>query len=157
MQKIASFQVDHTKFSVGMYVSRVDGDIITYDVRMVRPNGGGYLSSSSMHTIEHLFATYARNSSIKDDVIYVGPMGCRTGFYLLLRSEDKNAAINLVREALDFISNFEGEIPGYSEIECGNYLEHDLLAAKEDIKAIKAKLENYSQEMLDYSWHYPQN
>ncbi len=157
MQKIASFQVDHTKFSVGMYVSRVDGDIITYDVRMVRPNGGVYLSSPSMHTIEHLFATYARNSSIKDDVIYVGPMGCRTGFYLLLRSEDKNAAINLVREALDFISNFEGEIPGYSEIECGNYLEHDLLAAKEDIKAIKAKLENYSQEMLDYSWHYPQN
>ena len=157
MQKIASFQVDHTKFSVGMYVSRVDGDIITYDVRMVRPNGGVYLSSPSMHTIEHLFATYARNSSIKDDVIYVGPMGCRTGFYLLLRSEDKNAAINLVREALDFISNFEGEIPGYSEIECGNYLEHDLAAAKEDIKAIKAKLENYSQEMLDYSWHYPQN
>ncbi len=157
MQKIASFQVDHTKFSVGMYVSRVDGDIITYDVRMVRPNGGVYLSSPSMHTIEHLFATYARNSSIKDDVIYVGPMGCRTGFYLLLRSEDKNAAINLVREALDFISNFEGEIPGYSEIECGNYLEHDLLSAKEDIKAIKAKLENYSQEMLDYSWHYPQN
>lgn len=157
MQKIASFQVDHTKFSVGMYVSRVDGDIITYDVRMVRPNGGVYLSSPSMHTIEHLFATYARNSSIKDDVIYVGPMGCRTGFYLLLRSDDKNAAINLVREALDFISNFEGEIPGYSEIECGNYLEHDLLAAKEDIKAIKAKLEGYSQEMLDYSWHYPQN
>lgn len=157
MQKIASFQVDHTKFSVGMYVSRVDGDIVTYDVRMVRPNGGVYLSSPSMHTIEHLFATYARNSSIKDDVIYVGPMGCRTGFYLLLRSEDKNAAINLVREALDFISDFEGEIPGYSEIECGNYLEHDLLAAKEDIKAIKAKLENYSQEMLDYSWHYPQN
>lgn len=157
MQKIASFQVDHTKFSVGMYVSRVDGDIITYDVRMVRPNGGVYLSSPSMHTIEHLFATYARNSSIKDDVIYVGPMGCRTGFYLLLRSEDKNAAINLVREALDFISDFEGEIPGYSEIECGNYLEHDLLAAKEDIKAIKAKLEGYSQEMLDYSWHYPQN
>lgn len=157
MQKIASFQVDHTKFSVGMYVSRVDGDIITYDVRMVRPNGGVYLSSPSMHTIEHLFATYARNSSIKDDVIYVGPMGCRTGFYLLLRSEDKNAAINLVREALDFISGFEGEIPGYSEIECGNYLEHDLLAAKEDIKAIKAKLEGYSQEMLDYSWHYPQN
>lgn len=157
MQKIASFQVDHTKFSVGMYVSRVDGDIITYDVRMVRPNGGVYLSSPSMHTIEHLFATYARNSSIKDDVIYVGPMGCRTGFYLLLRSEDKNAAINLVREALDFISEFEGEIPGYSEIECGNYLEHDLAAAKEDIKAIKAKLEGYTTQMLDYSWHYPQN
>lgn len=157
MQKIASFQVDHTKFSVGMYVSRVDGDIITYDVRMVRPNGGVYLSSPSMHTIEHLFATYARNSSIKDDVIYVGPMGCRTGFYLLLRSEDKNAAINLVREALDFISGFEGEIPGYSEIECGNYLEHDLAAAKEDIKDIKAKLEGYTTQMLEYSWHYPQN
>lgn len=153
MQKIASFQVDHTKFGVGMYVSRVDGDIVTYDVRMVRPNGGVYLSSPSMHTIEHLFATYARNSFIKDKVIYVGPMGCRTGFYLLLRDDNGDDAIRLVREVLDYISGFEGTIPGYSEIECGNWLEHDLDAAKEDIKNISKVLENYNSEMLQYSWH----
>ena len=76
MKKIASFQVDHTKFGIGMYISRVDGDIITYDVRMVKPNGNIYISSPSLHTIEHLFATYARNSKYTDQIIYVGPMGC---------------------------------------------------------------------------------
>ena len=85
MDKIASFQVDHRKFGVGMYISRIDGDIVTYDLRMVKPNGGRYISSPSLHTIEHLFATYARNSFMRERVIYVGPMGCRTGFYLLLR------------------------------------------------------------------------
>ena len=85
MEKIASFQVDHTKFSVGLYISRIDDDIVTYDVRMVKPNGGVYLETPSMHTIEHLFATYARNSQFGKNIIYVGPMGCRTGFYLLTR------------------------------------------------------------------------
>ncbi len=156
MKKIASFQVDHRKFGVGMYVSRIDGDITTYDIRMVKPNGGLYLSNPSMHTIEHIFATFARSSELSDEVIYVGPMGCRTGFYLLTRNMSHENAIQLVKDALTCIINFEGEIPGYSEVECGNYLEHDLENAKKDVLPILKALENYSPEMLDYSWHFAQ-
>ena len=156
MKKIASFQVDHTKFGVGMYTSRVDGDITTYDIRMVKPNGGEYLSSPSMHTIEHIFATFARSSTLSDNVIYVGPMGCRTGFYLLVRDMKPEDAIKLTKDAMNCIESFTGEIPGYSEIECGNYLEHDLDSAKKDILPIIACLENYTPEMLDYAWHFAQ-
>ena len=85
MKKIASFSVDHDKLKKGMYVSRIDGDVVTYDLRMKVPNAGDYLSNGALHTFEHLFATYARNSALSDSVIYVGPMGCRTGFYFLLR------------------------------------------------------------------------
>ena len=157
MKKIESFQVDHTKFGVGMYISRIDGDIVTYDVRMVKPNGGVYLSSPSMHTIEHLFATFARNSDMSDSVIYVGPMGCRTGFYVLLRDDDKQKAIDLVRNALSFINSYNGEIPGYSAIECGNYLEHDLANANLDVKPLLDVLDTYTTQMLDYDWHFEQN
>lgn len=150
MEKIASFQVDHRKFGIGMYISRIDGDIVTYDVRMVKPNGGIYLSSPSMHTIEHLFATFARSSRIKDDVIYVGPMGCRTGFYLLMRSFDHAAAIELVRQAFEFIKDFNSEIPGATEPECGNYLEHDLDSAKKDVIPLLDVLKDYSVEKLAY-------
>lgn len=154
MEKIASFQVDHTKFGIGMYISRIDGDIITYDVRMVKPNGGVYISNPSLHTIEHLFATYARNSSFGKNIIYVGPMGCRTGFYLLTCDMPHKDAICLVRDAYRFISDYTGEIPGCTEVECGNYLEHDLESARKDVLPILEKLENYSPEMLDYSWHF---
>lgn len=157
MKKIASFQVDHTKFGVGMYISRIDGDIVTYDVRMVRPNGGVYISNPSLHTIEHLFATYARNSRFGANVIYVGPMGCRTGFYLLTRDMSHEDAIALVRDTYRFISEYEGEIPGYSPVECGNYLEHDLESARRDVKALLEKLEGYTVEMLDYNYHIKQN
>ena len=85
MKKIASFTINHDTLEKGMYISRIDGDVVTYDIRMKKPNGGDYLQMSAAHTLEHLFATYARNSRQKDQVIYVGPMGCRTGFYLLLR------------------------------------------------------------------------
>ncbi len=150
MEKIKSFQVDHRKFGVGMYISRIDGDIVTYDVRMVKPNGGTYLSSPSMHTIEHLFATFARNSELGEKVIYVGPMGCRTGFYLLMRSDNHSENIKLVKDAMKFIEEFSGEIPGCSEEECGNYLEHDLDAAKKDIRAILSSLESYTVDRLEY-------
>ena len=83
MKKIASFTVDHTVLKKGMYISRVDGDCVTYDIRMKLPNKGDYLSTPAAHTIEHLFATFARNSRFCDNVIYVGPMGCRTGFYFI--------------------------------------------------------------------------
>lgn len=157
MEKIASFQVDHTKFGVGMYISRIDGDIATYDVRMVKPNGGVYVSNPSLHTIEHLFATYARNSQFSESIIYVGPMGCRTGFYLLTRALPHEDAISLVKEAYRFIADFDGEIPGCSAVECGNYLEHDLTAAKRDVLPLLEKLENYTVEMLNYDYHIKQN
>lgn len=153
MKKIASFQVDHTKFGVGMYISRIDGDIVTYDVRMVRPNGGVYVSNPSLHTIEHLFATYARNSEFGDKIIYVGPMGCRTGFYLLTRDMAHEDAIKLVRDCYRFISEYNDEIPGNSAVECGNYLEHDLESARRDVLPLLEKIESYTVEMLNYDYH----
>lgn len=154
MKKIESFKVDHTKFGVGMYISRIDGDIITYDIRMVKPNGNIYISNPSLHTIEHLFATYARNSRYSDSVIYVGPMGCRTGFYLLTRDDmSGEEAIQLVYAAYKFISEYEGEIPGSTIQECGNYLEHDLESARKDVLPLLDRLYGYTTEMLDYSYH----
>ncbi len=156
MEKIKSFQVDHTKFGVGMYTSRIDDDIVTYDVRMVKPNSGGYPSSASLHTIEHIFATFVRNSEISDKVIYVGPMGCRTGFYLVVRNMDPKDAIELVRKTMKFIIEFDEEIPGCTKEECGNYKEHNLEEAKKDVKSIYNALEGYNEEMLDYNWHFRQ-
>lgn len=154
MDTIASFDVDHTKFGVGMYISRIDGDVITYDVRMTKPNGGIYMSNPSMHTIEHLFAVYARNSEFKDSIIYIGPMGCRTGFYLLTRNTMSGAdAIKLVKDSYRFITEFSGEIPGRDIQSCGNYLEHDLSLAKQDVLPLLKVLENYTEEMLDYTYH----
>lgn len=157
MEKIASFQVDHRFIGVGMYISRIDGDIVTYDIRMVKPNGGVYLSTPSMHTIEHLFATFARNSHYRDNIVYVGPMGCRTGFYLLTRGISHEDAISLVKESFSFIKDYNGEIPGATEIECGNYKEHDLESAKKDVVNLLNRIKDYSTEMLEYSWHNKQN
>ena len=105
MKRIKSFEVDHTKFGVGMYISRIDGDITTYDVRMVKPNGGVYLEYGAIHTIEHLFATYARNTEFSDSIIYVGPMGCRTGFYFLTRNLAPETAITIACDVLDFTAD----------------------------------------------------
>ncbi len=151
MEKIKSFQVDHTKFGVGMYISRIDGDIVTYDLRMVKPNGGVYLETPSMHTIEHLLATYVRNSRFAENVVYAGPMGCRTGFYLLLRGMEHKDAIDLVKASLKFISEYNDEIPGVSIEECGNYLEHNLENAKKDVVPLLKKLVDYNVEMLKYN------
>ena len=150
MERIASFTVDHTKLQKGMYTSRVDGDVVTYDIRMKRPNQGDYLSCGTLHTFEHLFATYARNSEYRDGVIYVGPMGCRTGFYLLVRGLSQQQAIDLVRESFAFISQFEGEIPGSREEECGNYLEHDLPGARAVAKEMCAVLADWTPADLSY-------
>ncbi len=151
MKKIASFTVNHDKLETGMYISRIDGDVVTYDIRMKKPNGGDYLGNGELHTIEHLFATYARNSQFSDQVIYVGPMGCRTGFYLLVRDKvSHRQAISLVQDSFRFIADFEGEIPGSKKEECGNYLEHDLPTAKETAKKMLVVLENYNEEKLYY-------
>ena len=151
MERIASFSVDHDKLEKGMYVSRIDGDVITYDIRMKKPNGGDYLGNGELHTFEHLFATYARNSVWKDSVIYVGPMGCRTGFYLLLRDKVSRAdAIRLTRESFAFIRDFEGKIPGSERKECGNYLEHDLDGAKRTAEDMLSVLKDWTEEKLSY-------
>lgn len=151
MKTIASFTVNHDKLEKGMYVSRIDGDVVTYDIRMKKPNCGNYLTDKGLHTIEHLFATYARNSSLTDSVIYVGPMGCRTGFYLLLRDAVSRAeALGLVRDSMRFIADFSGEIPGSKRWECGNYLEHDLAAAKAVAEDMLDVLKDWNEEKMQY-------
>lgn len=151
MKKIASFTVNHDTLEKGMYISRKDGDVITYDIRMKKPNGGDYLSTGCLHTIEHLFATYTRNSRFSDSVVYVGPMGCRTGFYILLRDDISCAdAIELVKDSMLFIKSFEGEIPGNKREECGNYREHDLPAAKAAAADMTDVLSDWTVKKLNY-------
>ncbi len=151
MERIASFSVNHDKLEKGIYISRIDGDVISYDIRMKKPNGGDYLPVESMHTFEHLFATYARNSEFSDSVIYVGPMGCRTGFYLLMRDTvKKQDVIDMVKGAFSYISKFSGVIPGSKKEECGNYLEHDLDGAKEVAEDMLKVLVNWTEEKMKY-------
>mgnify|MGYP002545480316 CR=1 FL=1 len=130
MKTIASFTINHDLLDAGMYTSRVDGDVVTYDVRMKKPNAGEYLEDSGLHTFEHLFATFARNSEYSDSVVYVGPMGCRTGFYLLLAGDySSKDIVSLVIEMYEFIRDFKGEVPGASPKDCGNYLDMNLSMA----------------------------
>ncbi|MDD6308958.1 MAG: S-ribosylhomocysteine lyase [Clostridia bacterium] len=139
MKKITSFTVDHTKIVPGMYISRVDRDVTTYDLRFCTPNDGHALEPAVMHTIEHLFATYIRNTDLT--VLYFGPMGCLTGFYLLVRNADNQKVWEKVCYVLEQISTFEGEIFGASAVECGNWKLHNLegakKAAREYLAAIK--------------------
>lgn len=150
MDKIASFQINHDTLVPGLYTSRQDGDITTYDLRMVKPNGGVYLENAALHTFEHLFATYARNSALKEHIVYCGPMGCRTGFYFLVRAVAPQDAITLVQQTLAFIAEYTGEIPGASKQECGNYLEHDLQGAKKMAAGMLPVLQDWSEARLQY-------
>jgi S-ribosylhomocysteine lyase len=151
MERIASFCVDHNKLLPGIYISRVDGDIVTYDIRMRKPNVPPYLANPVLHTIEHLFATFARNSELKENVIYFGPMGCRTGFYLLLRNTKDTDAIDLIVNTFRKIAEYDGPIPGASASECGNYLEHDLAGAVSEAKAFLPVIEHWRPENLKYN------
>ena len=151
MEKIASFKVNHDILKKGMYISRIDKGIVTYDVRMKEPNKGDYLENAPMHTFEHLFATYVRNTKYADSIIYVGPMGCRTGFYFIVRDDISHAeAIDIMKNTFDFVLDFEGEIPGTNKIECGNYLEHNLVGAKEIAKDMKNVLQDWTVERMNY-------
>ena len=151
MKRIASFTINHDTLEKGMYVSRVDGDVVTYDIRMKKPNGGDYFQMAAAHTLEHLFATYARNSKWGDKIVYVGPMGCRTGFYLLTRDTlSHQDAIALVKESMAFAAAFEGEIPGSKKEECGNYLDHDLAGAKALGAEMADILKNWTEKDLTY-------
>lgn len=152
MKKIASFTVNHDTLGKGLYISRIDGDVVTYDLRMKIPNGGDYLDMPAAHTIEHLFATYARNSAFADAIVYVGPMGCRTGFYLLVRDSVSHAdAIKLVQASFAFIADFEGEVPGTKRWECGNYLEHDLEGAKAIAADVCQFMQGWTVDMMSYA------
>ena len=151
MERIESFNVDHTKLMRGMYISRIDGDVVTYDIRTRRPNVEEVMETGAIHTVEHLFATFVRNSALKDNIIYFGPMGCRTGFYFLTRdSVSYSEAISIVADSMKFIKDFTGEIPGTSEEECGNYKEHDLAGAKEIAADMANVLENWTEKKLYY-------
>ena len=134
MNKIASFSVDHDIIEPGIYVSRIDGDIVTYDMRTRKPNMGDYMDNLTMHSVEHMFATYIRNSEISESVIYFGPMGCQTGFYLLVRNESNERVLAVVKEVLKRIIEHEGEIFGNKREECGNYRNLNLDAARLECK-----------------------
>ena len=130
IKKITSFTVDHRYIVPGIYVSRIDGDITTYDMRTRRPNCGELMDNSTMHSFEHMFATYVRNSAAGDRVIYFGPMGCQTGFYLLMRDTTNEETLALVLSVLKNIIAHDGDMFGASEIECGNYRNLSVEAAK---------------------------
>lgn len=136
MEKITSFTVDHIRLVPGVYVSRIDyvegHPLTTFDLRMTKPNDEPVMNTAEIHTIEHLAATFLRNhKDYKDRTIYFGPMGCRTGFYLILSGEyESKDIVPLMIEMFEFIASFEGDIPGAAAKDCGNYLDMNLPMAK---------------------------
>ena len=142
MERITSFEIDHDLLAPGIYVSRVDGDVTTYDLRTRKPNCGEYMDTVTAHSVEHMFATLVRNSEIKNDVIYFGPMGCRTGFYLLVRNAENSQVLEITKRILAQIIAHEGEVFGASRKECGNYLDLDLESAKNECRAYLEVLQN---------------
>lgn len=157
MEKITSFTIDHTKLLPGIYVSRKDTvegiTITTFDIRMTRPNFEPVMNTAEIHTIEHIGATYLRNHpDYADKMLYWGPMGCRTGFYLILAGDyASNDIIKLVTDMYRYISEFEGDIPGASPRECGNYLDLNLPMAKYVAERyLRNTLEHISENQLNY-------
>ena len=157
METIKSFTVDHKRLLPGVYVSRKDStghDVVTtFDIRMTRPNFEPVMNTAEIHTLEHLGATFLRNhEEWGDKIIYFGPMGCRTGFYLLLSGDyESKDIVPLMREMFTFIAEFEGEVPGASPKDCGNYLDMNLPMAKYCArKYLKEVLENITEKQLIY-------
>ena len=152
MERIASFTVDHTTLLPGLYLSRRDGDIITFDLRFKKPNTGDLLSNSEMHSTEHLIATLLRNSAEKDAVIYFGPMGCQTGFYFLFdnRLLSCEGAIDLLKEVFAAAADFEGEMPGKSPAECGTYINLDVEAGQRVCRFYADLIRDWTVEKLVY-------
>jgi len=157
MEKIASFTIDHIKLQPGVYVSRVDSigaeTVTTFDLRMNSPNEEPVMNTAEMHTIEHLGATFLRNHpEWKDRTVYFGPMGCRTGFYLLLAGKlESRDIVPLMVEMFTFIWEFEGEVPGTSAKDCGNYLDMNLPMAKYLAKKyLDEVLTNIAEDRLMY-------
>ncbi len=144
--KIESFKIDHNKLCPGIYVSRTDGDITTYDLRTRKPNAGDYMDNITMHSTEHMIATYIRSSALSKDIIYFGPMGCQTGFYLLVRNADNEEVLSVLKETLKKVINHEGEVFGASAIECGNYQNLDISAAKTECRKYLEVLNGYTPD-----------
>ena len=159
MNKIASFTVDHIRLVPGIYVSRKDkvkdAVITTFDIRMTSPNDEPVMNTAEVHTIEHLGATFLRNhEEYKERVIYFGPMGCRTGFYLLLAGDYTSADIvPLMREMFSFIASFEGDVPGACAKDCGNYLDMNLPMAG---YLAKKYLTDVLENIHDFQLNYPE-
>lgn len=148
MKKIASFTIDHLHLLPGLYLSRRDEKggtaVATFDLRFTAPNREPVMDMPAVHTIEHLGATFLRNSARKEDIVYFGPMGCRTGFYLVMfGAPAPEDVFPLVKEMCGFILAFEGEIPGAHPEECGNYLEQNLAEAKFYVKKYLSELNGY--------------
>ena len=150
MQRIKSFEVDHTKLERGFYISRIDGDVITYDMRFCKPNTGVLLDNETMHTAEHMIATYMRNSEIADSVVYFGPMGCQTGFYFLVKDLAPVEVFELTKQLLADILAYEGPVFGASAIECGNYANLDLNLAKAEAARYLEVLNN--QKNMEFTY-----
>ena len=154
MERIASFTVDHTVLVPGLYLSRRDGNVVTFDLRFKRPNTGQLLSNSQMHSVEHLIATLLRNSEQKDAVIYFGPMGCQTGFFFLFdeRKLTLEGAVALMKKAFAEAAAFEGEMPGKSPIECGNYINLDVETGRAVCRWYSELIRDWTVERLSYDW-----
>ncbi len=156
MEKIASFTVDHLKLKTGLYVSRKDKvgneTITTFDLRMTRPNFEPVMNTAEIHTLEHLGATFLRNDSEwKDKVIYFGPMGCRTGFYMVLAGDlTSQDVLDLTRRLFKFCAEFEGDVPGQAAKDCGNYLDMNLDMAKYRASNYLDVLMNITEDRLAY-------
>ena len=157
MERIASFQVDHIRLNRGIYVSRIDeinGNYLTsFDIRMKLPNREPVINIAELHTMEHLGATFLRNHSVwKEKIVYFGPMGCRTGFYLILKGKlESKDIVELMKELYKFMAEFKGNIPGATAVECGNYLDQNLpMANYEAKKYLEETLQNLGEENLNY-------
>ena len=152
MERIASFQVDHNKLVPGLYLSRRDGEVTTFDLRFKKPNTGDLLTNAEMHSVEHIIATLLRNGWAKDAVIYFGPMGCQTGFYFLFDSRrlSEADAVELVKETFAAGAAFEGEMPGKSPVECGNYINLEVSLAREQCAYYSGIIQDWTVEKLAY-------
>ena len=150
MERIKSFQINHNILEPGFYISREDDNVITYDLRTRKPNNGDYMSNATMHSLEHMFATYARNSAASDKVVYFGPMGCQTGFYFLVKDLAPVEVFELTIEILEDIIAYEGPVFGASAIECGNYANLDLALAKKEAEKYLEVLNNW--ENMEFSY-----
>ncbi len=133
MDKISSFQKNHDALAVGLHAQTDKNAITTFDLRFKKPNAGDYITPKALHTIEHLLATVLRNSREKENIVYFGPMGCRTGYYLLTLHLDYRQVLKLLKECIPVALALD-EIPGNKREECGNYLEHDLNGAKRELE-----------------------
>ena len=152
MERIASFSVDHDVLVPGLYLSRRDGSVVTYDLRFKRPNTGDLLTNAEMHSVEHIIATALRNSGDKDAVIYFGPMGCQTGFYFLFDGDKltDERAINLLKSAFAMGAAWGGPMPGKSAPECGNYINLDTALARKECAFYLDVIRDWTAEKLVY-------